>query len=777
MADIADVRRLPAALAVALLALTAGLAVAPAAIGAPGSSRSPGAPGATRVQSPDVQVAAGWEGRARPGRLLPVRVTLSGAAASSDEVDVRVQSGNGGVTTTRTAPTRKGATARATVVVSAPRDVGAFTVSVTAHHGGRSTTTDASVEPAGDEELVGVLPVLARQAPPPATEPLSVPIGNARFTTVDLPTLAVVGSIEPLGTLAANGLELASLTAPQRTNLLAWLAKGGRLLVDEVDGPISGLPTAWQPSRARPRVPAGLGEVRLTAKRLALGGWSGAIEPTPTVSPADPDIVTSAFPGGPVSQAIARDSGLRIPSLGSVLAFLLGYVLLAGPITFLVLHRLHRAELAWVVVPLLAVGFTVGGWYIGGQARENTRTAYSAATVETPGVDLDLGFVGVLSRQGGDRSIGFPTGWWGGNVANELYGPAEAPVTTTVGDAGVRAQVSLVGGEFAVLSGRGPAPVTHRLELTSAATADGSVRGTVRNTSNQLLRQVAVFVGVRSVLVGDLAPGATRSYTVPAGPAARPATGGSATGGTTTTTATTTGPTGTGTTGTGPGVDGSGAPVGTYSSPESRVWPTATTQTFDQRTGPVDLALWGEVTRQLGPDFRAPGSAVAAGWADRLPPPGTVSRISGAQGRTAVVARTPVDPGTTLPGIAVRRDLLRGPSSTPINDANGPTAGAVFRFVLPSADAARQPGSLELSVPATLSRVDVWDGTRWVTMSGSDGTGQTSTPGAGAPAFDGPPTTVALPPKSVQAGVVYVRIAVRLNGPSNSTAELLLQGR
>ena len=137
--------------------------------------------------------------------------------------------------------------------------------------------------------------------------------------------------------------------------------------------------------------------------------------------------MTSTFAGGQVGQSLARDSGLRIPSLAVVLGFLLGYVFLAGPATFFVLHRLRRAELAWVIVPLLAVGFTVGGWIIGGQARESTRTAYSASTFETAGADLDLSFVGVLSRQGGDRSIRFPAHWWAGNVANELYGPAEAP--------------------------------------------------------------------------------------------------------------------------------------------------------------------------------------------------------------------------------------------------------------------------------------------------------------------------------------------------------------
>ncbi len=737
MTAIAHLRRPRAVLLLVTSALLIAVIAPPAALAAP------------QAGSSLVQVTAGWEGKARPGRLLPVRVALSAQAADSPTVEVQVQSGNGGTTTTRTAVTKgSDGVGRATVVVNAPRDLGTFEVTVSARHGNTTENNKATVAPIGDEELVGVLPDLAQVAPPPATEPLSVPVGTARFVTVDLATLGVVGSLGPIGTVATTGPQLARLDGQQRLNLLSWLASGGRLLVDEYDGPVPGLPPGWQPSAADRRVPAGLGEVHLTSGFLSAGKWEGAIEPTSTISPSDPDIVTSAFAGGPIGQAIARDSGLRIPSLGVVLGFLLGYVLLVGPFTFFVLHKLHRAELAWVVVPLLAVAFTVGGWAIGGQARDNTRTAYSGSVFETDGADVDLSFVGVLSRQGGDRTVGFPAGWWAGNVANELYGPSEAPVTATVTASGTSGQVSLVGGEFAVLGGQGPTAPTERLRVSAAAAVDGRVTGTVRNTTDQTLRQVAVFVGSRSVLVGDLAPRASRPFAVTAPDTATKAT------------------------------DFNDPARNPFAAPEAKVWPSVATQTVDQRSGPVDLAVWGEVTRLLGPDLRAPGAAVAVGWADRLPPPGSLG--PGAEGRTAVVGRSVVDPGQALPGIAVRRDLLRGPSSTPISDNSGPTAGAVFRFVLPNGSITRTPASLALSAPSTLSRVDVWDGTRWITMAGSgsaNGSDGSDPSGPVVPDFDTPPSLVPLPPGSVLDGTVFVRVAVRVNGPSNSTGELLLQGR
>ena len=137
-------------------------------------------------------------------------------------------------------------------------------MAVSARHGSATDNATVKVDPVGDEELVGVLPSLARRSPPPTTEPLSVPIGTARFVTVDLPTLGVIGSLGPLGTLATDNTQLNALDPVQRTNLLSWLAAGGRLLVDERNGPVTGLPGGWQPTAARPRATAALGEVRLT---------------------------------------------------------------------------------------------------------------------------------------------------------------------------------------------------------------------------------------------------------------------------------------------------------------------------------------------------------------------------------------------------------------------------------------------------------------------------------------------------------------------------------
>src|SRR3954471_21284602 len=113
MAPIAPVRRPFAALVLVAVAVAAW------------STLAPPAHAVGRAAGDDVHVTAGWNGLARPGRLLPVQVSLSGPAGRSRTVDVRVQSGNGGTTITRVKVTKAAdGVRRAIVAVSAPRDLG-----------------------------------------------------------------------------------------------------------------------------------------------------------------------------------------------------------------------------------------------------------------------------------------------------------------------------------------------------------------------------------------------------------------------------------------------------------------------------------------------------------------------------------------------------------------------------------------------------------------------------------------------------------------------------
>ncbi len=71
--------------------------------------------------------------------------------------------------------------------------------------------------------------------------------------------------------------------------------------------------------------------------------------------------------------AVSQLPALALPPIGGLLALLAGYIILVGPVNYLVLRRIDRREWAWVSIPLLIVGFTVGAYGIGRRAPRQRR--------------------------------------------------------------------------------------------------------------------------------------------------------------------------------------------------------------------------------------------------------------------------------------------------------------------------------------------------------------------------------------------------------------------
>src|SRR5205085_852445 len=60
---------------------------------------------------------------------------------------------------------------------------------------------------------------------------------------------------------------------------------------------------------------------------------------------------------------------LDLPEPLGIAIFLLVYILLIGPVNFIVLRRMRRAELAWITIPALVLIFSVGAYLIGYQSK------------------------------------------------------------------------------------------------------------------------------------------------------------------------------------------------------------------------------------------------------------------------------------------------------------------------------------------------------------------------------------------------------------------------
>ncbi len=219
-----------------------------------------------------------------------------------------------------------------------------------------------------------------------------------------------------------------------------------------------------------------------------------------------------------MSGALSTVPALDVPPAELLLLVIVAYILLIGPVSYFVLRRVDRRELAWVTAPLLVVLFTacsygIGRTMKGGEVLVNEisviRTAAEggSATVDT--------FAGIVSP---DRSTYDLT-----VEADALIGQ----LARADGLARPSGDVEVDQGEPAHLRGltipvfgfeavRATGIVEHdaALEVTWSS-RDGQVIGTVTNTSDVGVDGVAYISSAGGARIGDLAPGASAEFSLP----------------------------------------------------------------------------------------------------------------------------------------------------------------------------------------------------------------------------------------------------------------------
>ena len=725
----------------------------------------------------DLEVEVGYvDGQIVPGRPVPVRVQVRADQLTTGTLTVTPHTLGEPDAAVTTPVEVAGGSVKDFLVVVPTRwngSVGPSEMRVTLDAGDASAETTAALDWRGDVEVVGLLPGLVSQAPDPT--PLPMDLGRAVFDQLDEQELATPGALGPVASIVAGPDGLAGLPPEAVDNVLDWVEAGGQLLVDAPPGtPLAGVPDEWQPAGVR--AAAGEGWVRLTDGAATRGQWNTIIEPSRQFSPQELTMGGFCCPVG-VPDAIARDAGLRIPDVGWLLGFLVAYVVVVGPLTFVLLRRTRRTGLAWVAVPLVAVVFTTGAFVAGSGLRGQARAAHGSVVQVSPLGDRVVSHVGLVSRDGSDPTAFFPEGWVAGGLdMGPLAAMREDPgarlpsegAITMVGDDGRRGvELPLGSGDFGVVTGRGRIEGESPLQVTATAAADGSVSGTITNSSTLDLEAVIVVVGGEVADVGDLGRGEDATWSIAADPES------------------------------------------SNQDPWAVVeWPWSDAIGEFDRPDPDSVVNYAVYADEVAGDVDAypPGVVVAAGWTtDWSPPVDTGSRLAG--GRTAIVARNVVaaEPGT-VPGAAVRREFVRGPGATrfdpPVQVADwGDAVGGVARFVLPEGTDPATP--LVLDAGASVVQAEVWDGQAWVpvTLAESGGvapagdragdvvaaggrvvvSGTAEVPAGvaqpvpappppvvvGGPGFDpaGPPRQASLPSGVIRDGAVYVRVALSPDTP------------
>jgi hypothetical protein len=357
------------------------------------------------------------------------------------------------------------------------------------------------------------------------------------------------------------------LSTPQRDALRGWIAGGGRLVIaGGTAGPkiLSAFPDSLLPYRpvvttdVPPSTLSGiLGQIPPGA--TALPALSGSMLGGRTLAAVGDQVVAAERPYGSGSVALigfdptvdwiartdtsgslwrrllpARTSGgltfsddtmlvnavsqlptLALPPITGLLALLIAYIVLIGPINYLVLKRLDRREWAWVTMPILIVVFAAGAYAYGAVLRGSDVIVNEIAIVRgAPGATEGSAqaYLGVFSPSRSVYQVSVPGGaLLSTSITGDMFGGIG---TATVLDVlqGDPARVrDLAVGFGSLRTIRAETPVAVPLVEADLRLVDGRLKGTVKNASTQVLQRPAVVLGQTVAVLDDLEPGAEAS--------------------------------------------------------------------------------------------------------------------------------------------------------------------------------------------------------------------------------------------------------------------------
>lgn len=214
-------------------------------------------------------------------------------------------------------------------------------------------------------------------------------------------------------------------------------------------------------------------------------------------------------------QAVYRLPNLALPPTTGLLALLAGYIVVIGPLNYLILRRLDRRELAWITMPVLVLGFAAAAFGYGALLR---------------GTDVAVNEIAII-RGAPDATEATAQVWFGVFSPTRSTYQVDLPQGALLASPMTSEQLSGGGGFLDLVQGTGserPSEVRNlnvgtssirvvRAELPVAGprmhvslTLENSIlTGTFQNASDKVLENVAVVLGSSSVVLGNVGPGTT----------------------------------------------------------------------------------------------------------------------------------------------------------------------------------------------------------------------------------------------------------------------------
>jgi hypothetical protein len=253
-----------------------------------------------------------------------------------------------------------------------------------------------------------------------------------------------------------------------------------------------------------------------------IGFWTALLSPNSKFPDNLPvDISVRQMRANGLVYALSNMPTLDLPSIRWLAILLIFYVILIGPVNYLVLRWRKKLQLAWVTIPLITLAFSGGAFGVGYAMRGTDVIMNKIAIIEPqPSGSAEVSsYMGLFSPERRTYEIQVS----GGGLLspmNQDYDPWSGMPVTSIGQTTfVQSDPGIVRGlnvnQWSMQSFMTEGTWQNFGGVTSDLQFQGeTLSGTVRNDTAYKINGAALILGTQIYKLGDLAPGDTKTVSM-----------------------------------------------------------------------------------------------------------------------------------------------------------------------------------------------------------------------------------------------------------------------